>query len=172
MLRSFASEQQRHEAREAEKNCVAGSWLQACLPSKFRLLLAPKPSSLALFSFLLCMQNNFSYFYPEFARVKFHFAKLWLKISKLWVCHRKAARWPQKCVKLKKKLENFLALKIYDFIFSYERSEYAEQKKTDVKEKNLFFFSFRKRKFKLNFFSIKCQLFTNFPLLHDFLSLN
>jgi hypothetical protein len=66
--------------------------------------------------------------------------------------------------KVEKKLENFQPLKIYDFLYFHERSEYAEQRKTDVKEKNLFFFSFRKRKFFSNFFSIKCQLFTNFPL--------
>lgn len=27
------------------------------------------------------------------------------------------------------KMENFLAVKLYDFVFSYERSEYAEQRK-------------------------------------------
>lgn len=64
-----------------------------------------------------------------------------------------------------KKLENFLALKIYDFVFSYERSEYGELRKKLMWRKKIFsFFSFRKRKFKLNFFSIKRQLFTNFPL--------
>jgi hypothetical protein len=64
--------------------------------------------------------------------------------------------------------------KIYEFVFSYESAvNTPKQKKTDVKEKDFFFFflQFRKRKFKFNFFSIKCQLFTNFPLLQGFLSL-
>lgn len=90
--------------------------------------------------------------------------KLCRKLLKAEIIRRKDDECSQEIVDKEKKLENFLPLKIYDFVFSYERSEYAEQRKTDVKEKNLFFFSFRKRKFKCNFFLIKCQLFTNFPL--------
>lgn len=57
------------------------------------------------------------------------------------------------------RLENFPSLKSREFSIFHARAhtEYAEQRKTDVKEKNLFFFSFTESaNFKVNFFSIKC----------------
>lgn len=115
------------------------------------------------------------YFHTEFAReseVKI-FAGLWESLPQLSrdFCELTAARrrcWARRFKGSGKKSENFPVSKANDFVFSYEqRYEYAEQRKnSDVKEKNLFFFSFRKRKFNSNFFLIKCRLFTNFPLLH------
>lgn len=104
------------------ENCVAG-WLRS---------LARQPSAE--------LQRIVLVFRVDFFCV--HAKQFFLFLSR--ICSRKSRleslpqfsrnRWrgPAMGPKLRgfrKKLENFLALKIYDFVFSYERSEYAELRK-------------------------------------------
>lgn len=120
-----------------------------------------------------CVQQFFS-FYPRICSRKTHnFAKLYRNFQ--FDGTFKEMRWyfQPKLGILRKNWKIFLQQNYMILYFHISAENTPNREKTDVKEKNLFFFfSFRKRKFKLNIFSINCQLFTNFPLLHDFSSLN
>lgn len=106
---------------------------------------------------------------------KVHFENFYRKNTSGWVCLQIDGQGPLEPTNRHRgrKFGKFSCFEIIWFLYFHMSAvNTPNREKTDVKEKNLFFFSFRKRKFKCNFFSIKCKLFTNFPLLHDFLSLN
>lgn len=138
--------QQRHEIRKiiallAAPDARPSPHRNPARNSQSSMLFRSERTFLALCYFFCCVHaKQFSYFYPEFARAKVQFVKLCRKHFNAEMIRWKDDESLRDIAKEEKKLENFLPLKIYDFVFSYERSEYAEQRKTDVKEKKIFSF--------------------------------
>lgn len=113
-----------------EKNCVAGFGIarsttkeNCCLRENFH-------------SFLLCICTTiFSFLLSRICSRKIALYETFITIPQLRFVGGSFGRSSAKFVILGEKMENFLDVKLYDFVFSYERSEYAEQRKNWCEEK-------------------------------------
>lgn len=89
------------------------------------------------------------------------------QLSIRWNFEGNAPILPAEATDLEKKLENFLAAKLYDFVFSYKRREYAEQRKNWCEGKKSFLF-FRSESANLSW--IFFQSIANFlPIFHFYM---
>lgn len=156
-----------------ENYCVAGSSWRSTFSSSKSSEKLPKLDALskrenfscAVLFFLLCTCKTIFLFLSRICSRK---SAICETLPQTFQCRNDSVKGRRKLAghcKRGEKIGKFSAFKnIWFCIFIWAQWIRRTEKNWCEGKKNLFFFSFRKRKFKCNFFSIKCQLFTNFPL--------